>query len=83
MVVMYGTEVVVRIRNHQLLNSLTLHAHGLDNVWYQDGEAYVQQCPIPVRSEYVYRFIANRQGTMILRAGYPFYSPIRFVLYLY
>jgi FtsP/CotA-like multicopper oxidase with cupredoxin domain len=77
MIVMLGTEVVIRVRNHQLLNSLTLHAHGLDNEWFQDGEAYLQQCPIPVRSEFVYRFMANVQGTMILRAAFPFYSPIR------
>ncbi|KAI6175909.1 hypothetical protein M3Y97_00741700 [Aphelenchoides bicaudatus] len=76
MVAMFGTEVVIRVRNHQLLNSLTLRGHGLDNVWYQDGEAYLQQCPIPVRSEFVYRFEANVQGTMILRAAFPFYSPI-------
>lgn len=38
MIVMFGTEVVIRVRNHQLLNSLTLRAHGLDNDWFQDGE---------------------------------------------
>lgn len=38
LVVMYGTEIVVRVRNHQLLNSLSVRIHGLDNEWYQDGE---------------------------------------------
>lgn len=64
------------MRNHQLLNSLTLRIHGLDNEWYEDGEGYLQQCPIPVHSEYVYRLQANRQGTMFFRAAFPFYSPI-------
>lgn len=72
----FGTEVVIRVRNNQLLNGVTLRIHGLDNEWYQNGEGYIQQCPIPVRSEYVYRFKANRQGTMIIRAAFPFYSPI-------
>lgn len=35
LVVMYGTEIVIRVKNHQLLNSLTLRIHGLDNEWYQ------------------------------------------------
>ncbi|KAI6187101.1 hypothetical protein M3Y98_00205900 [Aphelenchoides besseyi] len=76
LVVMFGTEVLIRVRNSQLLNSLTARIHGLDNQWYEDGEAYVQQCPVPVHSDYVYRFIANRQGTMIFRAAFPYFSPI-------
>ena len=73
---MFQTEVIIRVHNYQLLNSLTLRIHGLDNEWYQDGEGYLQQCPVAVRSVYTYRFVANRQGTMIVRAAFPSYSPI-------
>ncbi|KAI6239711.1 hypothetical protein M3Y99_00564000 [Aphelenchoides fujianensis] len=76
LVVMMDTEIVVRVRNSQLLNSLTARIHGLDNRWYEDGEAYVQQCPVAVRSEHVYRWTANRQGTMIFRAAFPSFGPI-------
>lgn len=64
-VVPYGAEVVMRVHNRLLTEGITLHVHGLDkrNMWYMDGVAFVQQCPIAVGSSFAYRFIADVPGT--------------------
>ncbi len=37
------------------MNDVTLHVHGMDkmNMWYTDGVAFMQQCPIDVGTKYV------------------------------
>lgn len=48
MVVPYGAEVYIRVRNHLMSEAMTLHIHGVDKkgLWYTDGAAFIQQCPI-------------------------------------
>ncbi|KAI1718158.1 multicopper oxidase domain-containing protein [Ditylenchus destructor] len=72
-VVPFGAEVLIRIKNRLLLDSITLHFHGLDmaGTWYNDGVAYIQQCPIPVKSDYAIRFIADRIGTHWYHGQFP------------
>ena len=55
----------MRVKNRLNTESITLHVHGLDKrgLWFTDGVAHVQQCPIPVGSDFTYRFIADAYGT--------------------
>jgi FtsP/CotA-like multicopper oxidase with cupredoxin domain len=64
-VVPYGSEVVLRVTNGLLSESISVHIHGLDKrgLWYTDGVSNVQQCPIQMASTYSYRFIADTAGT--------------------
>uniref|UniRef100_A0AC34Q079 Plastocyanin-like domain-containing protein n=1 Tax=Panagrolaimus sp. JU765 TaxID=591449 RepID=A0AC34Q079_9BILA len=64
-VVPYGSEVVMKVKNRLNTEGFTVHVHGLDKrgLWYTDGVAHIQQCPIPVNSDYTYRFIADAYGT--------------------
>uniref|UniRef100_A0A914EMB4 L-ascorbate oxidase n=1 Tax=Acrobeloides nanus TaxID=290746 RepID=A0A914EMB4_9BILA len=64
-VVPLGAEVILRVKNRLNTESFTMHVHGLDKqgLWYTDGVAFIQQCPIPVGSDYSYRFIADTPGT--------------------
>ena len=43
-----GAEVLLRVTNTLLMDAVTIHVHGLNkqNLWYTDGVAFVQQCPI-------------------------------------
>lgn len=47
-VVPLGAEVLLRVTNTLLMDAVTIHVHGLNkqNLWYTDGVAFVQQCPI-------------------------------------
>uniref|UniRef100_A0A914C8N0 L-ascorbate oxidase n=1 Tax=Acrobeloides nanus TaxID=290746 RepID=A0A914C8N0_9BILA len=65
-VVPLGAEVVMRIKNRLNTHSLSIHVHGLDKngLWYTDGAAFIQQCPICPNSDYSYRFIADTAGTL-------------------
>ncbi|KAK0393700.1 hypothetical protein QR680_000360 [Steinernema hermaphroditum] len=64
-VVPYGAEVYIRVKNTQPLEKTSLHVHGVDkkNMWYADGAPYIQQCPIDASLSYSYRFIADTAGT--------------------
>uniref|UniRef100_A0A914XS41 Uncharacterized protein n=1 Tax=Plectus sambesii TaxID=2011161 RepID=A0A914XS41_9BILA len=66
MVVPLGAEVIMRVHNNLLMEGISVHLHGMDktNLWYTDGVGLVQQCPIPIRSTYAYRFIADTPGTL-------------------
>lgn len=65
MVVPYGSEIVVKIENKLGMEGITIHFHGMDkrNMWFMDGVAHMQQCPIPPGSDFVYKFIADTPGT--------------------
>ncbi|CAI4225857.1 unnamed protein product [Auanema sp. JU1783] len=65
LVVPLNSEVLLKVRNNLLLDSVTIHIHGLDKkyAWYTDGVAFVQQCPITSTTYYEYRFRADRIGT--------------------
>ncbi|PIO71450.1 hypothetical protein TELCIR_06659 [Teladorsagia circumcincta] len=47
-VVPYLAEVLLRVRNNVLMNAMSVHVHGIDkhDLWYMDGVAFIQQCPI-------------------------------------
>ena len=47
-VVPYNASVLLRVRNNVLMDSLSIHVHGIDKhgMWFMDGVSYVQQCPI-------------------------------------
>lgn len=64
-VVPLGAEVVMRVKNRLTTNSISVHVHGLNKqgLWYTDGVALIQQCPIVPNSDYSYRFIADTAGT--------------------
>uniref|UniRef100_A0A914CDD9 L-ascorbate oxidase n=1 Tax=Acrobeloides nanus TaxID=290746 RepID=A0A914CDD9_9BILA len=64
-VVPLGAEVVMRFKNRINTKALSVHVHGLDKngLWYTDGAAFIQQCPICPNSDYSYRFIADTAGT--------------------
>ncbi|CAB3405708.1 unnamed protein product [Caenorhabditis bovis] len=64
-VVPYMSEVWIRVRNSVLLDSTTIHVHGIDKhgMWFMDGVAFVQQCPIQSTNGFEYRFIADNKGT--------------------
>uniref|UniRef100_A0A914EA39 Multicopper oxidase n=1 Tax=Acrobeloides nanus TaxID=290746 RepID=A0A914EA39_9BILA len=64
-VVPLGAEVILRIKNRLNTESLSIHLHGVDKqwLWYTDGIAFIQQCPISTGSDYSYRFIADTAGT--------------------
>ncbi|KAI6197103.1 hypothetical protein M3Y94_01185400 [Aphelenchoides besseyi] len=51
----HGAEVLLRV-----INELEIDKRYL---WYTDGVAFVQQCPISSGSSYTYRFIADTPGT--------------------
>ncbi|CAD5218067.1 unnamed protein product [Bursaphelenchus xylophilus] len=61
-----GGEVIMRVINRLDSEAITLHVHGMDkkNMWYTDGVAFVQQCPVTSGSSHSYRFIADTPGTM-------------------
>ncbi|CAD5212702.1 unnamed protein product [Bursaphelenchus okinawaensis] len=65
-VVPLGSEVIVRMINRLDSEAITMHVHGMDKkfMWYTDGVAFVQQCPVPAGSTHTYRFIADTPGTM-------------------
>ncbi|KAH7727471.1 Protein F21D5.3 a [Aphelenchoides avenae] len=73
LVVPYGSDVLVRVTNNLLLDSVAVHFHGLDlqDVWYNGGVAYLQQCPIAVKTTYTYRFKADRPGTHWYHGEFP------------
>uniref|UniRef100_A0A8R1DM13 Plastocyanin-like domain-containing protein n=3 Tax=Caenorhabditis japonica TaxID=281687 RepID=A0A8R1DM13_CAEJA len=64
-VVPYMSEVWIRVSNQVLMDSMTIHVHGIDKhgMWYMDGVAFVQQCPIQSTNRFEYRFIADNKGT--------------------
>ncbi|TKR69450.1 hypothetical protein L596_021612 [Steinernema carpocapsae] len=64
-VVPHNAEVIMRVKNRLLTESLTLHVHGLDkkDLWFTDGVAFIQQCPVATGSNFAYRFIADFPGT--------------------
>ncbi|CAP34412.2 Protein CBG16448 [Caenorhabditis briggsae] len=64
-VVPYMSEVWIRVTNAILMDSMTIHVHGIDKhgMWYMDGVAFVQQCPIQSTNRFEYRFIADNKGT--------------------
>uniref|UniRef100_A0A915DBR7 Multicopper oxidase n=1 Tax=Ditylenchus dipsaci TaxID=166011 RepID=A0A915DBR7_9BILA len=68
-----GAEVLVRVKNRLLVEGVTLHFHGLDmqDNWFNGGLAYLQQCPIAVKSDYSYRFVADRIGTHWYHGQFP------------
>jgi predicted nucleotide-binding protein (sugar kinase/HSP70/actin superfamily) len=43
-----GSEVIMRVINKLKYEAVTVHLHGVDKryLWYTDGVAFVQQCPI-------------------------------------
>uniref|UniRef100_A0A914BUF0 Plastocyanin-like domain-containing protein n=1 Tax=Acrobeloides nanus TaxID=290746 RepID=A0A914BUF0_9BILA len=59
-VVPLGAEVEMNFMNRLGTRSLSVHVHGLDKMglWYTDGVAFVQQCPICPNSEFVNAGIA-------------------------
>ncbi|CAJ0936453.1 unnamed protein product, partial [Mesorhabditis belari] len=65
LVVPYGAEVLIRVHNDLMLDSFSIHFHGIDKqgLWYEDGVSFIQQCPITTMSTYDYRFFADRWGT--------------------
>ncbi|WKY06492.1 hypothetical protein Q1695_006579 [Nippostrongylus brasiliensis] len=65
LVVPYKAEVLLRVRNKVLMDGITIHVHGIDkqDLWYMDGVAFVQQCPIHSTNYFEYRFIADNKGT--------------------
>ncbi|KAL3097402.1 hypothetical protein niasHS_003850 [Heterodera schachtii] len=73
LVVKDGSEVLIRIKNRLLLQSLTIHFHGqtMDNNWFLDGVAPLQQCPIAVRSDFELRFTAHSVGSHFYRGNFP------------
>ncbi|KAH7715964.1 Protein F21D5.3 a [Aphelenchoides avenae] len=64
-VVPLGAEVIMRVKNRLRTEAVTVHLHGVDkdHMWFTDGVAFVQQCPIPPGSSHTYRFIADTPGT--------------------
>ncbi|CAD6191331.1 unnamed protein product [Caenorhabditis auriculariae] len=64
-VVPYNASVHLRVTNMLLLDGLTIHVHGIDKhgMWFMDGVAYVQQCPIHSMNHFDYRFRADNKGT--------------------
>ncbi|EGT54792.1 hypothetical protein CAEBREN_28408 [Caenorhabditis brenneri] len=64
-VVPYMSEVWIRVTNAILMDSMTIHVHGIDKhgMWFMDGVAFVQQCPIQSTNRFEYRFIADNKGT--------------------
>ncbi|CAJ0585118.1 unnamed protein product, partial [Mesorhabditis spiculigera] len=65
LVVPFGAEVLVKVSNMLMLDSFSIHFHGIDKqgLWYEDGVSFVQQCPIATMTNYQYRFFADRAGT--------------------
>jgi hypothetical protein len=41
-----------------MASEMTIHLHGLRNKWYNDGVAYLQQCPIATKSVSVKQLFA-------------------------
>ncbi|KIH64451.1 multicopper oxidase [Ancylostoma duodenale] len=64
-VVPYLAEVLLRVHNKVLMDAITIHVHGIDkhDLWYMDGVAFIQQCPIQSTNYFEYRFIADNKGT--------------------
>ncbi|KAL7070705.1 hypothetical protein ACQ4LE_009858 [Meloidogyne hapla] len=64
-VVPFGAEVLIRIKNRMHSKSFTVHVHGVDKKyrWWTDGVPFIQQCPISPNTDYSYRFIADTPGT--------------------
>ncbi|KAI1720229.1 multicopper oxidase domain-containing protein [Ditylenchus destructor] len=52
-VVPLGAQVIMHVKNRLHTEAVTVHLHGVDkrNMWYTDGVAMVQQCPIHPGSE--------------------------------
>jgi FtsP/CotA-like multicopper oxidase with cupredoxin domain len=65
LVVPFGAEVLLRVRNRLHSQALSVHVHGLlkEGRWWTDGVPFLQQCPIAPGSDYSYRFIADTPGT--------------------
>uniref|UniRef100_A0A915DRW0 Uncharacterized protein n=1 Tax=Ditylenchus dipsaci TaxID=166011 RepID=A0A915DRW0_9BILA len=63
-VVPLGAEVKIRVKN-RLPSELSLFISWprQENMWFTDGVAFVQQCPIAAGSEHTYNFIADTPGT--------------------
>ncbi|XGW25631.1 hypothetical protein V3C99_006775 [Haemonchus contortus] len=64
-VVPYLSEVLLRVHNKVLMDAISIHVHGIDkhDLWYMDGVAFIQQCPIHSTNYFEYRFIADNKGT--------------------
>ncbi|KAF7635237.1 hypothetical protein Mgra_00005352 [Meloidogyne graminicola] len=64
-VVPFGAQVLLRIKNRMHSKSFTVHVHGVDKInrWWTDGVPFIQQCPISPNTDYTYRFIADTAGT--------------------
>ncbi|CAD5227221.1 unnamed protein product [Bursaphelenchus xylophilus] len=71
----YGSVMTIRVTNSILLDGLTMRVYGLDTEWFNDGVPYLQQCPIPPKSVFTYRYEINRQGTHIYRSTQPHFRP--------
>jgi FtsP/CotA-like multicopper oxidase with cupredoxin domain len=60
-----GSTMRITVRNNLQLEGITLHWHGLhmiDNFW-NDGAAFVSQCPINGGTEFTYVVRADNSGT--------------------
>lgn len=59
-----GAEVLLRVFNRLESEAVTLHVHGLDKrgLWFTDGVAFVQQCPIVSGAFHEYRWVRGRRG---------------------
>uniref|UniRef100_A0A183CEP0 Multicopper oxidase n=1 Tax=Globodera pallida TaxID=36090 RepID=A0A183CEP0_GLOPA len=73
LVVPEGAEVLIRLKNRLLLESLAIHFHGqtMNNSWFHDGVAPIQQCPVAVRSDFDFRFTAHPAGTHWYHGHFP------------
>ncbi|CAD5227222.1 unnamed protein product [Bursaphelenchus xylophilus] len=75
----YGAVMLIKVTNGALLDGLTMRFYALDTEWYNDGVPYLQQCPIPPKSSFTYRYIVNRHGTHVYRSTHPHFRPDGFV----
>ncbi|XP_066919141.1 uncharacterized protein [Clytia hemisphaerica] len=68
LIVYEGQRVIIRLHNHLLSDTVTIHWHGLHQrgTPWMDGVGYVTQCPIGAGEIYVYNFtVSNRLGYTI------------------
>ncbi|XP_066919627.1 uncharacterized protein [Clytia hemisphaerica] len=65
LIVYEGQRVIIRLHNHLLSDTVTIHWHGLHQrgTPWMDGVGYVSQCPIGAGEIYVYNFTASPKGT--------------------
>ncbi|EFJ29811.1 hypothetical protein SELMODRAFT_231207 [Selaginella moellendorffii] len=64
-----GDKVIVRVHN-MIRSNITIHWHGVQqrlSCW-QDGPAFITQCPIQERNSFTYRFRVDQVGTLFWHA---------------